>query len=287
MSKRNFIIYLGLFYCAFIWGSTFVVTKYALNFVDSSAMVSIRFFISALVLLPFVLKRKNFFLHIKEAFILSIFLSSLYLTQTLGLVFTTASNSGFITGLFIIFIPIFMFLIRKQKPLKMEIVASIVAILGMWFLTGGLNGINPGDLLTLVAAMSYSLHLIFTDKYVKNEFDIIKLSFHQFGIVAVISATAVLLSNKSFSVSSLKGWYVIIFLALFPTLSAFFIQMIAQKYIEPFKVGIIFTLEPVFAAIFAWTVGGEEFIVIKAFGGFLIFLSMLIVEIDRFLKKQV
>ncbi len=286
MKKNDFLVYIGLFYCAFIWGSTFVVTKYALRFVDSSALVSIRFIISALLLLPFILRKNNFFAYMKEAFMLSIFLSLLYITQTLGLVYTTASNSGFITGLFIIFIPIFMFIIKKQKPLKIEIIAGFLAVTGMWFLTGGIEGINIGDLLTLLAAMSYSLHLIFTDKYVKNNYDIIKLSFHQFWMAGIISAITVILSGKSFKVSDINGWYVIIFLAIFPTLFAFFIQMKAQKYADPFKVGIIFTLEPVFAAIFAWSIGGEEFIWIKAFGGFLIFSSMIIIELEKLLKEK-
>jgi drug/metabolite transporter (DMT)-like permease len=277
---------LGLFYCAFIWGSTFVVTKYALNAVDPSAMVAIRFFVSALALLPFVIRKKNFFAHIKEAFVLSFFLACLYLTQTAGLFYTTASNSGFITGLFIIFIPIFLFLFKKEKPGFFELLASLTAVIGMWFLTGGIAGINKGDLLTLIAAMSYSAHLLFTDKYVKGGYDITKLAFHQFWLVALISCLAVIISGKNFYVANSGGWLVILFLAFFPTLSAFFIQMNAQKYSDPFKVGIIFTLEPVFAAAFAWTVGGEDFFAVKAFGGFLIFSAMLINEIGKIKDKK-
>jgi len=277
---------IGLFYCAFIWGSTFIVTKYALNSVNPVVMVSIRFFISALVLFPFAFREKVFLKHIKEAFILSMFLSSLYITQTIGLVYTTASNSGFITGLFIIFIPLFLFFFKKIKPTYIEILSSIIALVGMWLLTGGVKGINRGDFLTLIAAMSYSGHLIFTDKYVKSNFNITLLAFHQFWLVGVISGFIFVLGNYSFYVSNAKGWFIIVFLALFPTLSAFFIQMKAQRYLTPFKVGIIFTLEPVFAAIFAWTIGGEDFIFIKAAGGFFIFSAMLITEIDKFLFRR-
>lgn len=277
---------LGLFYCAFIWGSTFVVTKYALNCVDSSAMVAIRFFISALALLPFVIGKKNFFAHLKEAFVLSFFLASLYLTQTAGLAYTSASNSGFITGLFIIFIPVFLFIFKRQRPGIFELWSSLIAVAGMWFLTGGISGINKGDMLTLIAAMSYSAHLLFTDKYVKGGYDIVKLAFHQFWIVGIISSIAVIAAGKSFHVEGINGWLVILFLAFFPTLSAFFIQMSAQKYSDPFKVGIIFTLEPVFAAAFAWTVGGEDFFAVKAFGGFLIFSAMLVNEAGKIWEKK-
>jgi len=283
---------LGLFYCAAIWGSTFVVTKGALDSVNPVAMVGIRFFISALLLLPWVLKRKNKTVMMKEGLVLSLFLSTLYLTQTTGLLYTSASNSGFITGLFIIFIPIFMFLFRGEKPAWLHIVSAGLAVTGMWLLTGGANGFNLGDALTLAAAAAYSAHLIFTDKYVKASADTVMLAFHQFWMVSLISFAIALFTGCPLAVSSLKGWGVITFLAVFPTLTAFYIQMLAQKTSEPFKVGIIFTLEPVFAAIFAWTLGGEKFVLIKAAGGFLIVSGMIIGELSKIyfnnaVKKEV
>ncbi|OGR68456.1 MAG: hypothetical protein A2081_04775 [Elusimicrobia bacterium GWC2_61_19] len=283
---------IGLFYCAAIWGSTFIVTKGALDFVDPAVMVGIRFFISAALLLPWVLKRKNRTAHMREGFYLSIFLAALYLTQTTGLLYTTASNSGFITGLFIIFIPVFMYLFRREKPTALQGLSALLAIGGMWLLTGGAGGFNLGDALTLVAAAAYSAHLIFTDKYVKAEADTVLLAFHQFWMVSAIAFIMALFKGASLAVAGVNAWGVIIFLAVFPTLTAFFIQMLAQRHSEPFKVGIIFTLEPVFAALFAWTWGGEEFVAVKAAGGLLIVSGMLIGELAKFnlrraVKKEV
>lgn len=272
---------IGLFYCAAIWGSTFIVTKGALDAVDPVAMVAIRFAVSAGLLLPWVLKRKDKTRHMKEGFYLSLFLALLYLTQTTGLLYTSASNSGFITGLFIIFIPVFMYLFRREKPTRMQGLSAVLAIAGMWLLTGGVSGFNVGDALTLVAAAAYSAHLIFTDKYVKAEADTVLLAFHQFWMVSAVSLFIALLRGSSLAVANLNGWGVILFLAVFPTLTAFFIQMVAQKHSEPFKVGIIFTLEPVFAAAFAWTWGGEEFVWIKAMGGLLIVSGMLMGELSK------
>jgi len=277
---------IGLFYCAAIWGSTFIVTKGALNSVDPVVMVGIRFLISAALLLPWVLKRKVKTAHMREGFFLSLFLSTLYLTQTTGLLYTTASNSGFITGLFIIFIPVFMFLFRRQKPTRLQGMSAALAIAGMWLLTGGVSGFNLGDALTLVAAAAYSVHLIVTDKYVKAEADTVLLAFHQFWMVSAISFGIALFRGSSLAVAGLNGWGVIIFLAVFPTLTAFFIQMLAQRHSEPFKVGIIFTLEPVFAALFAWTLGGEEFVWVKAAGGLLIVSGMIIGELSKFNFKR-
>jgi drug/metabolite transporter (DMT)-like permease len=273
---------IGLFYCAAIWGSTFIVTKGALDEVDPVVMVAIRFFISAGLLLPWVLRRKDKTRHLKDGFYLSLFLALLYLTQTTGLLYTSASNSGFITGLFIIFIPVFMYLLRREKPTRLQVASAGLAIAGMWLLTGGVSGFNVGDALTLVAAAAYSAHLIFTDKYVKAEADTVLLAFHQFWMVAVISLAIALLRGAPLTVASVNGWGVILFLAVFPTLTAFFIQMVAQKHSEPFKVGIIFTLEPVFAAVFAWTWGGEEYVGVKALGGLLIVSGMIMGELSKF-----
>ena len=273
---------IGLFYCAAIWGSTFIVTKGALDSVDPVVMVGIRFVISAALLLPWVLKRRNRTRHMAEGFFLAVFLASLYLTQTCGLVYTTASNSGFITGLFIIFIPVFMFLFRREKPTGLQGLSALLAIAGMWLLTGGARGFNAGDALTLVAAASYSVHLIITDKYVKASADAVLLVFHQFWMVGAVSFALALLRGAPLSVAGVNAWGVIIFLAVFPTLTAFFIQMLAQRHSEPFKVGIIFTLEPVFAALFAWTLGGEEFLWSKAGGGLLIVSGMLLGELAKF-----
>jgi drug/metabolite transporter (DMT)-like permease len=290
--RAKFLSDIGLFYCAAIWGSTFIVTKGALDAVDPVVMVGIRFLISAALLLPWVLKRRNKGAHMREGFFLSLFLSTLYLTQTTGLLYTSASNSGFITGLFIIFIPVFMYLFRRQKPTPLQAASAALAIGGMWLLTGGASGFNLGDALTLAAAAAYSVHLIITDKYVKADADTVMLAFHQFWMVSAISFLIAVFKGASLAVAGVNGWGVIVFLAVFPTLTAFFIQMLAQRHSEPFKVGIIFTLEPVFAALFAWTWGGETFVAAKAAGGLLIVSGMLLGELSKFdfrkaVKKEV
>jgi len=276
----------GLFYCAAIWGSTFIVVKDALAGVHPVAMVAIRFGIAALLLLPWALRRHKFTAHLKEGLILSIFLTALYVTQTYGLVFTSAANSGFITGLFIIFIPGFMFLLRRQRSNWLEAVSAGLAVYGLWLLTGGAGGFNKGDALTLVAAVTYAAHVAFTDKYIKAGVDMLMLAFHQFWCVALASFALAAVMGCPLAVAGPKLWGIIILLAVFPTLTAYFIQMHAQKESEPFKVGLIFTLEPVFAAAFAWTLGGEEFFWVKAAGGSLIVSGMILGEVAAFKLRK-
>lgn len=280
---------LGLFYAAAIWGSTFFIVKNALANIDPIVMVAYRFLIAGIVLLLYLLyKKKNIFANLKEAFFLSVILLFLYIPQTVGLKYTTASNSGFITGLFVAFIPLFSRIIFKVKPTIMELLACGVSLVGLWILTGGMHDINFGDILTLLAAVTYALHVLYSDKYMKKGVDPLTFSCQQFIFVGLLSFCYALAFDLPLQVSSSYAWNATIFLALFPTLSAFVIQMFAQKTRPPLRVSLIFALEPVFAAIFAWTLGEEAIITHRALGGCLIFIALIISSLPAslFLPKR-
>ena len=275
--KKQAFSDLGLLYAAAIWGSTFILVKDALSDVDPVIMVAYRFLIAGALLGAFVkVSGRKLFQGWGRAAFLSVILWSLYASQTIGLKFTTASNSGFITGLFVLFTPVFLRIIFKRKPTVMEMVASFVSLSGLWVLTGGMHDVNLGDMLTLIAAMTYALHVLYSDKYMKAGVDPYVISAQQFILVGLFSLITGLVVGLPLEVGSTKAGGIILFLALFPTLSAFLIQMLAQRFTSPLKVSLIFALEPVFAAIFAWTVGGEELIRHRAFGGLLIFLALIL-----------
>jgi drug/metabolite transporter (DMT)-like permease len=272
----------GLVYCAAVWGATFFMVKGALSGVDPIAMVAHRFLLSAVLLAPFALTRPTRFSHLKESFILAVLLFLLYVSQTIGLAYTTASNSGFITGLFVIFVPLFLLAFFGKPPTAVQWGSSGLALVGLWLLTGGIRSANFGDAITLIAAATYAGHLLATDKYVRADADALILAFHQFWMTGVLAALTALALGRPFSIAAAgNARGTIVFLALVPTLSAFFIQMRAQKTVAPVKVSLIFSLEPVFAAIFAWTVGGEPFSAARAAGGALIVAAMMAGELSK------
>lgn len=274
---KNLMADTGLFYAAAIWGSTFFIVKNALNGIDPVLLVSLRFLISGILLLGYLLyKKKSIFTNLKTAFILAIILLFLYIPQTIGLKYTTASNSGFITGLFVAFIPIFLKIIFKVTPTKIEIFASIVSLSGLLILTGGMQDINFGDSLTLMAAVTYALHVLLSDKFLKQGIDPVVITCQQCLLIGLFSLFYVFIFDLPMQITTSYALYATIFLALFPTLSAFLIQMFAQRIRPPVRVSLIFALEPVFAALFAWTLGGEEIITHRAIGGCLIFAALLI-----------
>ena len=278
---KGWVADIGLFYCAAVWGATFYMVKGALGAVDAVALVSFRFLVSAFLLLPWVLAKKNRLRLLKESAILAFILGTLYLTQTIGLQYTSAANSGFITGLFVIFVPVFLLLFFRKPPTPLQWFAAGLALAGLWLLTGGIAEFNRGDGWTIFAAITYAAHLLATDKYVRAEADTVLLAFHQFWMVGLFSLVLCLAGGRPLSVGSWKAWETILFLALFPTLSAFYIQMVAQKNTAPVKVSLIFSLEPVFAALFAWTLGGEPFLLARAGGGALIVAAMVVGELSK------
>ncbi len=288
VTKRQTVLAdLGLVYAAAIWGATFFIVKDALAGIDPVVMVGYRFLLAGLVLLVFLKTTGRPVLQgLGRALFLSVILWLLYISQTIGLRYTTASNSGFITGLFVMFVPLFLRTIFKRKPKLMEVVASGVSLMGLWVLTGGLSDINIGDILTLGAAMTYALHVLYSDKYMKAEVDPYMISCQQFLIVGLLSLITGLVFDLPFSIATVSVGLTVVFLALLPTLSAFVIQMIAQRSTSPLKVSLIFALEPVFAAIFAWTLGGEDFVWRRAGGGLLIFLALILSGLQFPIRKR-
>ncbi len=267
----------GLFYAAAIWGSTFFLVKQAIGGVHPITLIAYRFVIAALIMLVFLLvTRRPLLRELGRGFILGLVIWVEYVAQTVGLTMTTAANSGFITGLFVVFIPVFLAVFFRSNPPRLEWLAALVAIAGLWVLTGGLKQMNSGDALTLIAAVLYALHVLLTDRFMKRGADPIALTFQQFAIVGLLSLLTMAIFRIPTSVQTSGTTWAIVFLALFPTLSAYLIQVYAQRIISPVRVSLIFAFEPVFGGIFAWTLGGETVYLSSAVGGFLIFLALVI-----------
>lgn len=273
---RGMLANAGLLYAAAIWGTTFVVVKDSLEHIDPIVLVGFRFTLAAILLGIFlVAKQKPLFENFHIGAFLGFFLWALYVPQTIGLGFTTASNSAFITGLFVAFVPVFSMTIFKRRPAMKDSLAVLVSLVGLYFLTGGLLKANRGDFLTLITAMAYALHILLIARYAQK-LDPYVMAFQQFLFVGVLSLLVSLVFGLPFTIGSTKTVAAVIFLAVFPTFTAFVIQMVAQQIVPPVRVSLIFAMEPVFAAVFAWTIGGEEFNGFRAIGGLLVVLAMIV-----------
>ena len=272
---------LGLFYAAAIWGSTFFIVKWAVGYVDPLALVAWRFAIASVLMAGWLLwLRRPLFRDFKPGLVLGLILGLLYVAQTVGLVYTRASNSGFITGLFIVFVPLCAWLMYRRTPKLNHLLAVAVALIGLWLLTGGVQGVNVGDWITLASAVTYALHVLLAGEYMQRGADPVALNFQQILVTALFGLVMLTAFQRPLSVGSPAAWWVIVFLAVFPTVSAFVIQLFAQRVVDPARTSLIFTLEPVFAAAFAFTLGGEGIVPLRVLGGLLIVAAMLVSEVE-------
>ena len=277
--KKSLLGQIGLFYAAAVWGSTFYLIRDVVVDTDPLVLTGYRFLIAAFFLgLYLLIKKEALWSNLKYGFGMSILVTLVYAIQAVGLQFTSAASSGFITGLFVAFVPFFAWIAYRKVPAFNKFLAVLIAVLGLWFLTGGFTELNVGDVLTLITAVAYAVHVVFTGLFVK------KLSpnvwaFQQLFFTGLICAVLALFKGASFEVPTNASFFSILYLALIPGLSAFMIQVNAQKYVPEIKAAILMSFEPVFAALFAWTLGGEVFSYSKLLGGFFIFLAMIVSEL--------
>ncbi|MEZ5336874.1 MAG: DMT family transporter [bacterium] len=280
---------LALIYCAAVWGSTFFIVKDSLDSIDPYALVAWRFLTAAgLMALPLVLRGVKLWQGWQRGAVLGVILGVLYVFQTVGLGHTTASNSGFITGLFIVFVPLLNLICFRTLSPWPRLVAVAIALCGLWLLTGGIRHANYGDMLTLVAAVTYAAHVLYADRFTNSGMNVYVLNFQQLLGTGLVALCCGLVLGRPFGIACMEtvGW--VLFLTLFPTLSAFMLQLTAQQGVPPVTTALIFCLEPVFAAVFAWTIGGEQLVPVRALGGLLIVLAMIISElpVEKWLTRR-
>jgi drug/metabolite transporter (DMT)-like permease len=200
--------------------------------------------------------------------------------QTIGLQTTSAANAVFITGLSTIMVPFLAWIFLKKKEVNLRIwIAVFLSILGMAFLLlEGNEGVLIGDLLVLICAVFCALFIIFNDKYVRMV-DVYLYSIIQLITLTLLCFGSSLLFKESFDLvrASFVFWMIMIYMGIIVTTLTFLFQNWGQKHQGPSQTAIIFTLEPVFAVLFASFIIGSEVLSLQAWIGCgLIFAALLI-----------
>lgn len=268
----------ALIYASIVWGSSFFIVKDVLTSVHPVLLIAYRFTLAAIPLgFLLIYFKKPLWKDIKYGIWLGFLVWASILTQTLGLQYTSATNSGFITGLFVVIVPFLYFFTRKRAPTFLQQLAILLSVIGLWMLTGGIGELNRGDLLTLLCAFVSAMHILAMDRASKR-CDPLALCFQQFVVIGVASLVTAFCLQLPLTINHAEAWGSIVFLVLFPTLSAFLLQIFVQKVLPPIKVSIILSSEPLFAAFFAWMWGGESLTFEKMIGGGFLFAAMLIAD---------
>ena len=223
---------------------------------------------------------------VKTGIVLGLFLYIGFALQTVGLQYTTASKSAFFTGMLVVLTPLVHFTAQnflniKKKPLKIgNIIGVGCAGIGLYFMTSPTgSGLNVGDILTLVCALMFAFYIVYLDT-VPMECDKIQMTFVMFftcGLLGFMSAAVF----EDFKIQSTNEFIAaLLYLTVFATVIAMGVQNRYQGYTTPTRAAVIFALEPVVAAVFAYFIRDEILGAIGIFGGGMIVFGVLISEIS-------
>lgn len=286
--KKELRADLMLLLVALCWGFSYLGIKIAINEIPTFTLNTYRFLgaFAVAVMLSFNRVRKINKITLLYSCIIGIALSIVYTGATIGVQYTTLSNCAFLCATTVFFTPLIEFIIYRKSPGKKLLVAVGLCFIGIMLMTlkndfsFNLTHIK-GDLFSLSTGIAYATQIVITSKAVSDErvdpYVTGVFSLGACGIVMLILS----LSMETFAVpQSTKVLIWVVFLAIFCTGVAFVVQPIAQQYTEPTHVGIIFSLEPVFAGIVGFLFAGEIPTMKEFIGEIIVVISLFYMEID-------
>jgi drug/metabolite transporter (DMT)-like permease len=273
---------------AFIWGTAFIAQKQANEHMGPISFVGFRFLLSFIAVAPLAfyehrqksrpeLNRGDLLL----AGLIGFFLFAGAILQQAGLVSTSATNGGFLTALYVIFVPVIVWIITGAPPRFVVLIAGVVSIAGAWLLTekGQFQLWSAGDTLVVVADVAWAAAISLIPVFLRRVERPFFLVFTQHGVVAVLS----LIGGLSFEPFSTEGLALALPSILYAGLCsggiAYTLQILAQKYTPPAEAALILSLESVFAAVSGAVLLSERLTSAAMLGCALIFLGVILVEV--------
>jgi drug/metabolite transporter (DMT)-like permease len=240
-----------------VWGLTFVQVKDAVAVYPVMPFLALRFAIAALVLLPFGRRRLGGLGRrgVGSAALAGALLAAGYTLQTLGLERTSVSSAGFVTGMYVVLTPLIAFACFHARIGRVTWVGVVLATIGLALLAGVHEGQLEGNLLVLAGAAAYSLQIVLMERYAPR-YDVLG-----FTLVEMIVAFAILAVAAVPTFAVPRGWTVwgaLIVTGVFASALAFLVQTWAQRVTTATQTALVFTLEPVFAAIFGYWLAGDR-----------------------------
>lgn len=290
ISKKNKSIF-ELLIATSIWGFSFVATQWSLESFEVLNLMMLRFLPSALlcifIILIFPNLRKNvYYSDFYLSFFPGILISIALILQTKGLKLTNITHSGFITTLYIVFVPFIEFLFLRKKISLKHYFWVLISLIGAGLLTGisSFQGINKGDLLTLLCAIAVSIQIIIIDLQSTKIHSSLNYTIGQALWAGLICLVAAYFGSESLNLPdwNLKPWFGLLFLGFCSTIFSFTLQVKAQKAISASTASVIFLLEAPFASLFALFFCDEKITTQQSFGACLIIISAFaVVRIHR------
>ena len=287
MSRRN-LLYLAMLATAAVWGGSFVVMKDSLEQQDVYSFLSSRFLLASLLMF---LYRPNVFKgldkkFVRQAVLAGLLLGSGYIFQTLGLTKTTVSNTGFVTGLYLVFTPLISLIILKRHVLKVQWAAVIIAFAGLVLISYNGISIGFGETLVLISAFLYGAHFVALGEW-SDGGNTYALTLIQIMTVSALATACALINGYQIAPSS-RVWISILFTALFATFLAFLVQTKAQSVMSATAASVLLAMETPFALIFGLIFNDDPLTLRIITGGGMVMLAMgLVIWSDSKKTSQV
>jgi drug/metabolite transporter (DMT)-like permease len=262
-----------------VWGYTFLVVQDAIARMAVMDFLAWRFLLASVVMIalrPTCLRNVTR-LELLRGIGLGIVLGLGYITQTYGLRYTSAANSGFITGMFVVLTPVMSWILLRRKTNRTTWLVVALATVGLALLS--LNGwsVGIGELLTLGCAVFFAIHIVGLGEW-SSQYKPYAFTLLQIGTVAIISFIAAI--HEGITVPPDPGvWVAVGITGVLATAVAFFIQTWAQSLISATRAAVVMTMEPVFAGLFAVVIGGTQLTPRTLGGAACILAAMLIINI--------
>lgn len=266
-----------------LWGLTFPLIGESMETQDPFLYVSLRFSLAAIFVLPYFLRhitKKTLLVGV----ILGLIQCGVFIPQSLGLGTVDPSRSAFLTGINVLFVPFLAPFFRMGSPSRHDVISAIICCLGIYVLTGGnISDISSGDLWIIGAAFLISVSIVYIGRHAKSSMDPLMLSYSQIVMTALFSWVPTLLFSDMDIAPFLttKALFSLSICSIFATIVALTLQAKYQKYASLQNTALIFSLEPVFAAIFTALMGGTLPTIFTFCGGAIILCSILYLELLR------
>ena len=294
MKSRQIISSSLLLLAAIIWGFAFVAQRMGMEHIGPFLFNGIRFLMGCIILLPvlFIIKPKEYNLlpifskkGIISGSLLGIVLFLAASAQQIGMISTTAGNAGFITGLYVIFVPIFGIIVGQVVP-KIIWPAALMAIFGLYLLSVNEDFlISRGDLWVSVSAILWAVHVLMIGRFSKQSNPIF-LAFQQFSICGILSIITAFLIEQVNMGEIIMTWGPLLYGGILSVGVAFTLQIAGQKNAHPASASLLLSSESLFAAIGGWLVLNEKMSFRAIIGSALILSGIVLVQIFQNYKRK-
>jgi drug/metabolite transporter (DMT)-like permease len=273
----------ALVFVAFLFGTSFVIVKGALDDIEPIPFLGLRYLFATLALAPFAFARPARQGEVRAGIVTGVTYLAGMLGQTIGLQYTTAATSAFLTYLLIVIVPFVSFAVGRTRPSRPTVFAIGIAVVGLALLTGAGDGFGRGAVLTIFGAVAFAVHIVQMGELAPR-YDMFRFNAIQTAAVAV--PCLVLMPFTGGLPEGGESYAIALYAGVIVTALSLIPWTWAQRHIPPTRASLILLMEPIFATVTAYIVDDERFTAGAALGALLILLAAVLAELGPVLTAR-